>query len=248
MRQKILRKMGPILLSALSCAGVIGMGIMSAKATEKRLSENTSETKPAWQYYVPTGAVGVLTIGCIVGAHILNRKQQALLLAGQLAIAQSYAEYKGAIHDRYGEETAIEIEKEIAVQKCKKTHLYANTITGSTTLEPDIPSLETPMTFQETMGGVIFESTLSKVIEAEYHLNRNFVLSGEATLKEFYDFLGLYSEPEDDEIGWSVDDEFYWVDFDHRMGRLENGEIGCIIDSYLSPDRNCILGVYSAIE
>lgn len=243
--RKLIKKGGPIFLSVLSCAGVIGTGVASAKATEKavRKCDSVREANPdaqnrdlicaAWKYYIPTAGIAILSIGCIAGAHILNKKQQAALLAGQIAIAQSYGEYKRKIADIYGEEEAIRVEEQIAVEQCKDVELYAQSITGSATL--DIPDPQKPMLFQDEAGGVIFESTLSKVIQAEYHLNRNFVLAGAVSLRDFYDFLGLYSSDEDDDLGWSICDDMYWIDFNHRMGKLENGEIGCIIEYPFAP-------------
>lgn len=244
--KRLIRKGAPIALSVLSCAGVIGTGVMSAKAGKKAaemeiagfaMNADTNEKefrRDVFKCYLPAIGVGALTIGCIAGAHILNKKQQAALLAGQLALAQSYGEYKRAVAERCGEEKAIAIEEQIAVEQCKNVELYAPSIAGYSSLEVFDP--QKPMLFQEEAGGTIFESTLSKVIQAEYHLNRNFVLGGEISLKEFYDFLGLHCDEKANGVGWSINDEMYWIDFNHRMGKLSNGETGCIIEFMYMPE------------
>ena len=231
--KRLIRKGAPIALSVLSCAGVIGTGVMSAKAG-KRVATEKAPDEPSWKYYLPAVGVGALTIGCIAGAHILNKKQQAALLAGQLALVQSYSEYKRAITERFGEEEAIAIEEQIAVQQCENKELYAPSISGFTTL--DVFDPQKPMLFQEEAGGTIFESTLSKVIQAEYHLNRNFVLGGEISMNDFYNFLGLHCDERAKDVGWCINDDMYWIDFNHRIGRLDNGETGCIIEFMYMPE------------
>lgn len=236
--RRLIRKGAPIALSVLSCAGVIGTGVMSAKAgKEAAMNSDMSEKelrRHIFKLYLPAIGVGALTIGCIAGAHILNKKQQAALLAGQLALAQSYGEYKRAVAKRCGEEEAMAIEEEIAVEQCRSVEIYAPSICGYASL--DVFDPQKPMLFQEEAGGTIFESTLSKVIQAEYYLNRNFVLGGEISLSQFYDFLGLHYDEKADDIGWCIDDEMYWIDFNHRIGRLSNGETGCIIEFMYMPE------------
>lgn len=244
--KRLIRKGAPIALSVLSCAGVVGTGVMSAKAGKKAaemeiagfaMNADTSEKefrRDIFRCYLPAIGLGALTIGCIAGAHILSKKQHAALLAGQLALAQSYSEYKRAITERFGEEEAIAIEEQIAVHLCENKELYAPTLDGFATLNVFDP--QKPMLFQEEAGGTIFESTLSKVIQAEYHLNRNFVLGGEISLNEFYNFLGLHCDEKMKDIGWSINDEMYWIDFNHRIGKLSNGETGCVIEFMYMPE------------
>lgn len=71
---------------------------------------------------------------------------------------------------------------------------------------------------------IYFQSTKADVIEAEYHLNRNFQLRGSASVREFFAFLGILDQfPHEfgDAIGWDVgvmmDDWGVepWIDFEH---------------------------------
>ena len=54
-------------------------------------------------------------------------------------------------------------------------------------------------------------------------------------MNEFYDFLGIEETKEGDMLGWAVEDEFYWVDFDHRKVELEDGMECYIIDTQFEP-------------
>ena len=71
---------------------------------------------------------------------------------------------------------------------------------------------------------IYFQSTKADVIEAEYHLNRNFALRGSASVREFFAFLGILDQfPNEfgDAIGWDVGvmmEEWGiepWIDFEH---------------------------------
>lgn len=78
---------------------------------------------------------------------------------------------------------------------------------------------------------VYFQSTKADVIEAEYSLNRNFVLRGSASAREFYAFLGILDQfPEEygDYVGWLGDDMAEggldpWIDFEHGHVDTEDG-------------------------
>ncbi len=75
--------------------------------------------------------------------------------------------------------------------------------------------------FFEKLCGRYFWKREIDVILAEYHLNRNFILRGECSLNEFYDFLGLPQTKQGSRLGWSVysGQAFYgycWIDFSHK--------------------------------
>lgn len=76
-----------------------------------------------------------------------------------------------------------------------------------------------------------FMSTRADVIEAEYHLNRNFALRGSASVREFCAFLGIIDQFPDelgDAYGWDVGVMMEdwgiepWIDFEHS--RVMNDE------------------------
>jgi hypothetical protein len=54
------------------------------------------------------------------------------------------------------------------------------------------------------------------VLEAEYHLNRNWHLGGDICVNDFYDFLGIEHIDCGDELGWYWSDGIDWIDFNHH--------------------------------
>ena len=76
-----------------------------------------------------------------------------------------------------------------------------------------------------------FEATIEKVLTAEYHINRNYILAGEENVNEFYEFLGLEGIEKGDCIGWAPYDEGeYWIDFNHDKAQLKDGTNFYIIE------------------
>lgn len=73
-------------------------------------------------------------------------------------------------------------------------------------------------------------------MQAEYHLNRNFILRGYVSVNDFLDFLKLEHTASGDEDGWEefAGEAFYgyrWVDFEHRHYTTDDGLSVCAIET-----------------
>ena len=79
-------------------------------------------------------------------------------------------------------------------------------------------------------------------MKAQYHLNRNFTLNGNASLNEFYKLLGIAPVKGGDEIGWWVDyeNETYWIDFNNYSSEMDDGPdrppVTCLVIEYPTPE------------
>lgn len=69
--------------------------------------------------------------------------------------------------------------------------------------------------FYDSFSKRYFQATISQVLQAEYHINRNMVLGAFVTLNDFYDFLGISHVEGGDVVGWLLSDSMYWIDFDN---------------------------------
>lgn len=227
---KTLKQYAPLILSTMAGIGVVGTAILSSKAAlkydqiQKEASQNTtSETiRTASLIYLPVIALGTATIVCIFGANVLNRRNQAALISAYALLDQSYKEYKSKLIELHGEEVHQEIMESIAVDKVKDTNIYAMGLTGGLTLT-DEDNPEPKRLFYDELSKRYFEKTLASVIEAEYHLNRNYMIGGEVSLNDFYIFLGLDPTEFGDTVGWSIKDDLFWIDFNHRKVTLDDG-------------------------
>lgn len=142
-----------------------------------------------------------------MGANALNSRKQAALTSAYALINQSYKEYKDKLKELYGEEAH-------------------NAIVDSMIIR----------TFYDSFSQRYFETTIAKVIEAEYHLNRNFMFQGVIPLNDFYEFLGLEKTELGETVGWSsCNGDIYWIDFNHHKLTLEDGMEIFVIDMVFEP-------------
>lgn len=245
------KKHSATILTCIGTVGVVVTSVMTAKATVKAMeliNEAECEKKEeltkkeivllVGPSYLPSILVGVSTIICIFGANVLNKRNQAALVSAYSLVSNSFTEYKNKLKELYGEETHNNIIDAIAVEKAKDIHISSECLCSSCSLEVEDNDGE-PKLFYEQFSRRYFESTIEKVLMAEYHLNRNYVLRGCAVLNEFYDFLGLEQTDYGDILGWApVDEGMYWLDFNHRKVVMDDGLECYIVEMMLEPVEN----------
>lgn len=253
---KAFKKATPTILTCISAAGVVVTVVLAVKATPKALKciEKEKEAKTAengenltrmetiaacWRCYIPAAATGIATIGCIFGANALNRRQQASLVSAYALASRSFNSYKQKVKELYGEEAHKKVMASLAAEKSTKPEISAGSLVQMTSLGFEDANEEERL-FYDAISDRYFQATISQVLQAEYHLNRNFAIGGGfITLNQFYEFLGISKVKGGDEVGWMVSDELYWVDFDHQKTVVDdglNGEVECyIIDAPFPP-------------
>lgn len=251
---RCIKKYSPVALSCIASVGVAITAVVAVKATPKALERikadsrenhdgdphaytNKEAVASAWKCYIPAVAIGLSTIACIMGANALNRRQQAALTSAYALVQNSYKEYKDKLKELYGEETHNTIIDSIMSEKCKDITIsadggwYNSSLDFGEGMEPEVIR-----TFYDSFSRRYFETTIEKVIQAEYHLNRNFMFAGVISLNEFYEFLGLEKTDFGETIGWSsVNGDIYWIDFNHRKTVLDDGMEVYIIDMVFEP-------------
>lgn len=241
-------KVLPTILSAVGVIGVVGTAIAAVRATpkavkildERRVQKGEDLTvkekfKATWKCYLPAVGIGVGTAACILGANALNRKAQASIASAYALVSSSYNKYKGKVIEKYGKDTHDEIISSIKAEKANAMPITAGSFVHNSCLDFDTNEEET--LFYDDFSQRYFTSTISKVLQAEYHLNRNYVLGGGVYVNDFYDFLGISHVDEGDaEVGWSCyDGEIQWIDFNHVKSTTDDGLEVCIIEMIFEP-------------
>lgn len=207
------------ILTCVGAAGVVGTAVMAVKATPKALTlikdaeEEKGEkltklevVKIAGTSYIPAIITGAATIACIFGSNVISKHQQAALMSAYALLDSSYKEYRNKVDELYGEEAGEKVRAEIAKDK----------YTGDEVSGEDGKEL-----FYDFFSGRYFESTKEAVLWAQYEINRALFVNCAAGLNEYYDFLGLPTRSEYNEIGWACGqmEEMYWhpwIEFDHE--------------------------------
>lgn len=245
----------PTILTVVGAVGMVATVILAVKATPKAVeavkadsrknhdgdphaSTKSEAVKSAWKYYVPTAITGAATLMCIFGANALNRRQQASLTSAYALLNRSYADYKRKLKELYGDEAHDKVVEALAVEKSNAPQLYSYNLTSRVDTAFEDASEEEYL-FYDRFGERYFHGTVGQVLQAEYHLNRNFCLRGYAGYNEFCEFLGIEPKKDLENFAWWVDDDFYWIDFDHSKAMIDdgiNGEVPCyIIDTPFAP-------------
>lgn len=223
--QLYLKRNASTILTVVGGVGVITTTVLGIKATPKALLlleeakkekgedlTKLEKVKVAAPVYIPTMVSGVTTLACIFGANILNKKQQAGLMSAYALLDNSYKEYKSKAEELYGEDANELIVTEISKDKYEEKELKEN-----------------EHLFYDAFSGRYFTSTLARVAEAEYIVNRDIHTYGWSELQLFYDYLGLKDVEGSEVLGWSEGGNYEaywqsWVDFKHKRTITDDGK------------------------
>lgn len=232
-----LQRNSPTIVSCIGAVGVVATTIAAVKATPKALSliENekayinkqleeggwqtrvdkltTVETiKATWKCYIPTAIIGLSTIICIFGANVLNKRQQAAITSAYMLLDNTYKQYKEKVSKLLGDNADTIVKKSIIEDQYSEITL-----------------------FYEYHYGEFFERRKADVLNAEYQLNLKFASQGYACLNDFFELLGLPITQEGEVIGWSTQEGYSAIDFEHQLLELDDGMECTIINLPISP-------------
>lgn len=247
-----LKKISPTILSCFGAAGVVGTSVLAVKATPKALRKIRSDSKythndpdaytkleafqSAWFYYIPSVVMGAATIVCISGANVLNKHQQAAITSAYALLNDAYQDYKNRLKELYGEDAHRKIVEAIAVEKANDVYIASTGLIKGSSLDFDEHNPDDNRLFYDTYSKRYFESSINRVLQAEYYLNHDFAIGGYRSVNDFYEFLGIEPISGGDEIGWDISSGLAWIDFDHYKTVLEDGLEVCVIDMDWLPE------------
>ena len=228
----------PTILTCIGAAGVVGTAVLTGKAVVKasKLLEEAKEEKGedltpmetlqvAGPTYIPAVLTGVATITCIFGANTKKKKKQAALLSAYTLLDRSYKDYKEKVDELYGEGSDRNVRNKLAKDKYD---------------ENDISVDADKQLFYDEFSERYFESTMEKVLEAEYELNHIIARDCGAFLNEFYELLGIDTVDYGDYMGWSSFElaktyGYCWIDFEHTKATIDDGRECTIITMRQGP-------------
>lgn len=174
--------------------------------------------------YGPAIALGVASIGCMVGSNKILRKRNVALGAAFKAVDTSFKEYRGRLIDKFGKDLDRELRFGTKAQTVEETVVDENGNETTVTKTVEVPD---PNATHSIYSAIFYEGSLGWTKNAE--LNKVFLLrqqnyandklrlNGVLTLNEVYDMLGIQKTAFGQIAGWvytedsSVGDNF--VDF-----------------------------------
>ena len=187
--------------------------------------------------YAPAVAVGVASLGCLLGSNHILRKRNVALAAAYTAVDKSFKAYRGRVVERFGEEMDRELRYNIKAKEVQEivTDENGNETTVTSTIEvPEInhDNSEYARCFDETCIGWTRdpEYNMMFVTQIQNWANDRLQSKGYLYLNEVYEMLGFQRTKAGQVVGWLYNgDGDNYVDFgifnikDKQKRRFVNG-------------------------
>ena len=184
-------------------------------------------TQTGWKFvklYGPAIALGVASIGCMIGSNQILRKRNVALAAAFTAVDTSFKEYRGRLIDRFGKDLDRELRFGIKAKEVEERVVDENgnetTVTRTVeVVDPNVAHSMYSVVFCEGNTGWTKNPELNKVflIQQQNWANDKLRLKGYLTLNDVYEMVGAPTTSYGQIAGWvytedgSVGDNF--VDF-----------------------------------
>ena len=170
--------------------------------------------KASWRRFVPAFVSGGVTIGMIIFAHGIDRRAVMAASGAAVAASKMYTDYRDTNIKVNGIDAHRKVIDELNLQKADNGGITAECFGWLYDLNAGATD-EDLRIFYDSVTKQYFKSTLSKVIEAEYHINRdlNICGGGLALVERWCELLGIHCPDDIKHLGWCVIDDFSWLDF-----------------------------------
>lgn len=223
---RFLRKHRPTIIAVAGTVTVVATAVLSAdfgikayKISQDDISEKREKVKKIAVAAIPpvlTAASGVALFFGMRHDILDARKTAAGLSAAYLMMRERHRALRDAVEQTGGEEAL-----ETADAYVRSEDYEIQSRDAEQERDPLRPESSEDRLWYDSISKRYFWATPEKVSDAEYFLNRIFILRGDASLNDFYRLLGLEEMPYGDILGWNIYDgeAFYgyrWVDFVHQ--------------------------------
>jgi len=182
------------ILTGFGVVGVIATAVSVAKATplaldileeqqeivmEKEMRHLTKfeEALCVLPSYIPSIALGLATITCIISSNHISKQKQAMLTSAYALLNEQYGEYRNKVTQIFGADGEAKVREEIAKDHYTKDQLQEE--------------LSDVKLYYDPFSQQYLEKSTAEMQQAIYELNRMYALTGEMTLNNFYEFIGM---------------------------------------------------------
>lgn len=245
----ILKRHAPAILTGASVILAGGSCIFSAAGAmkaqrlikEERPVTKRDKIKVYIRSYWPAGTMFIASAASSIFSHKMSADKIAGLIAAAVATEKRFRSYRTLVRDEVGEE--------------REKELYSTTFVDENwNIAPALPhkveDYDDHSVFYDEYSKRYFVSSVEKVQQAIYHLNRNFALRGWAMLNEYYAMLGIDEIPKGEVEGWS-DVTFLeeygmtpWIDVFTTVKEHEDGTKYFVLSFDIEPCVSAIEKVY----
>lgn len=163
--------------------------------------------------YAPSVALGVFSVGCLLGSHNVMQKRNAALSAAYLTVDKSFKEYKQRVIDRVGEEVEKEIRYGIKAEEIET--IVQNEDGTETTVTETVKTMDP--TLYSDYARFFDEASPYWQKDPEYNMvflkaqqqyaNDLLRAKGRLFLNDVYEMLGIDKTKAGQIVGWVYDEE-----------------------------------------
>lgn len=163
--------------------------------------------------YGPSVALGVVSLGCMIGSNRILNKRNVALAAAYTAVDKSFKEYRGRVIERFGKQLDKELKYGIKAQEVEEVSVdeKGKETTQKTTLEVMDPNAYSPysIVFDDGNTGWDPDPELTKyfLIQQQNWANDRLKAKGHLFLNEVYDMLGAKRTKAGAQVGWVYDEK-----------------------------------------
>ena len=201
----------PEILLSMGISGMIFSTIWAVKATvkttkavedykkKKNIDKITFKElfKLAWKDYIPSVISVGVSIPCLICSNVVSNKRYAALATAYTISETALTEYQAKTKELLGEKKAQQIREAVSADKVQKTYSGESQI---------IMTGNGESLFYEPLSGRYFKSNWNDILKAANELNSEALgnLSGEISLNQWFNKLGLESIDLGSELGWNT--------------------------------------------
>lgn len=162
--------------------------------------------------YGPAVALGVASLGCMIGSNRILNKRNAALAAAYAAVDKSFKEYRGRVIERFGEKMDKELRYNIKAQEVEETITdeNGNEVATKKTIEVIDPNnySQYAIIFDDGNEGWDPDPERTKyfLIQQQNWANERLKARGHLFLNEVYDLLGAKRTKAGAQVGWVYDE------------------------------------------
>ena len=163
--------------------------------------------------YGPSVAIGVASLGCMIGSNRILNKRNVALAAAYTAVDKSFKEYRSRVIDRFGKQLDKELKygikaqeiEEVSVDEKSKEIVKKNTVE---VMDPNCYS-QYSIVFDDGNAGWDPDPELTKyfLIQQQNWANERLKARGHLFLNEVYDMLGVKRTKAGAQVGWIYDEK-----------------------------------------
>lgn len=223
--------------------GTVIVGDEVRQYTEEDYKKDITVTyiRTGWDFvklYGPAVTLGVVSIGCMLGAHGIMRKRNLALVAAYKTVEESFAKYRKRVVEELGEEKDRQFKYGIKKEKITAIEVDENGKSKKVTKTIDVVDNVGPSQYARYFDENCKEWSPTTSYNLTYLLCQQQIANdylqsrGHVFLNEVYDMLGIPRTPEGSVVGWVrgygddlIDFGLYDVNLDNRGIKSIDGDV-----------------------